>query len=241
MNQNSTNDKTDNAAKKINGQQDPFFTQQSLLNHDSWQIMQIMAEFVTGFEQLANLGKAVAIFGSARIADNHPYYQLTKTVAYQLSEAGFAIISGGGPGIMAAANEGGFLGRSLSVGLNIVLPHEQTPNPYQNLALHYRHFFSRKTMFVRYANAYVVLPGGFGTLDELAEILTLMQTGKIKRVPIILMIRSFWQPLLDWFANEMLEAGMINKSALDLIQISDEPDAVIAMIKNHCQSDKAHP
>ncbi|MFA5531551.1 MAG: LOG family protein, partial [Thiohalomonadaceae bacterium] len=140
----------------------------SMLTRESWKIFQIMAEFVEGFERLARIRPSVSIFGSARMKPDHPYYQLTEAIARQLSDAGFSVVSGGGPGIMEAANKGAYAGKSPSVGLNIQLPHEQSGNPYQDISLSFRHFFARKVMFVKYATAYVVLPGGFGTLDELA-------------------------------------------------------------------------
>ena len=145
----------------------------SMLTRESWKIFQIMAEFVEGFERMAKISPSVSIFGSARTQPDHPYYKLAEDIAHELSEAGFSVVSGGGPGIMEAANKGAYEGKSPSVGLNIQLPHEQAGNAYQDIALSFRHFFSRKVMFVKYASAYVVLPGGFGTLDELAEILTL--------------------------------------------------------------------
>lgn len=203
---------------------------QYLLNKESWKIFQIMAEFVEGYEQLATISPSVSIFGSARIKEDHPYYQLTEELAFQLSESGFSVVSGGGPGIMEAANKGAYRGKSKSIGLNIILPHEQSGNPYQDISLYYRHFFSRKVMFVKYASAYVVVPGGFGTLDELAEILTLIQTGKSRRFPIILMVRQFWEPLIDWFKNTLVEEGTISPEDLDLFQIIDEPEAVVEAI-----------
>ncbi len=205
---------------------------QSLLNKESWKIFQIMSEFVEGYEKLAHISPSVSIFGSARTKPDHPYYQLTEDVSRRLSDAGFSIVSGGGPGIMEAANKGGFAGKSKSIGLNIILPHEQSSNPYQDISLNYRHFFSRKVMFVKYASAYVVMPGGFGTLDEFAEVLTLIQTGKSRRFPIILMVSKFWQPLIDWFKNTLIEEGTISAKDLDLFQVVDEPqeavDAILA-------------
>ena len=155
----------------------------SLLSRESWKIFQIMAEFVEGFERLAQIKPSVSIFGSARALPDHPYYKLTEEIARALSDAGFSVVSGGGPGLMEAANKGAYAGKSPSVGLNIALPKEQNINAYQDISLNFRHFFSRKVMFVKYASAYVVLPGGFGTLDELAEILTLVQTHKTRRKP----------------------------------------------------------
>lgn len=203
---------------------------QHLLNKESWKIFQIMAEFVEGYEQLATISPSVSIFGSARTKPDHPHYQLTEDLAYRLSEAGFSVVSGGGPGIMEAANKGAYAGKSKSIGLNIILPHEQSGNPYQDISLNYRHFFSRKVMFVKYASAYVVMPGGFGTLDELAEVLTLIQTGKSRRFPIILMVSEFWQPLIDWFKNTLVKKGTISEKDLDLFQVIDEPEAVVEVI-----------
>lgn len=203
---------------------------QQLLNKESWKIFQIMAEFVEGFEQLATISPSVSIFGSARTKPEHPHYQLTESLAFKLSEAGFSVVSGGGPGIMEAANKGAYRGKSKSIGLNIHLPHEQGGNPYQDISLSYRHFFSRKVMFVKYASAYVVMPGGFGTLDELAEVLTLIQTGKSRRFPIVLMCSEFWSPLLDWFKNTLVEHGTISAEDLDLFQVIDDPDEVVEAI-----------
>ncbi|MBS9777460.1 MAG: TIGR00730 family Rossman fold protein [Gammaproteobacteria bacterium] len=205
---------------------------QQLLNKESWKIFQIMAEFVEGFEQLASISPSVSIFGSARTKPDHPYYKTTEELAFKLSEAGFSVVSGGGPGIMEAANKGAFRGKSQSIGLNIILPFEQTGNEYQDIGLNYRHFFSRKVMFVKYASAYVVMPGGFGTLDELAEVLTLIQTGKSRKFPIILMVKEFWEPLIDWFKNTLIEEGTISPDDLDLFQIIDEPDEVVNAIFN---------
>ena len=200
------------------------------LSRQSWKVFQIMAEFVEGYEKLAEIHPSVSIFGSARFAPDHPSSKLTEKIALKLSNAGFSVVSGGGPGIMEAANKGGFAGKSPSIGLNIELPHEQNPNPYQDVALTFRHFFSRKVMFVKFATAYVVMPGGFGTLDELAEMLTLVQTGKSRRIPIILVDSNFWSGLVDWFKNTLVSEGTIAETDLDLIQIIDEPDEIIEAI-----------
>lgn len=205
----------------------------STLSRESWKIFQIMAEFVEGFERMARITPAVSIFGSARFAPEHPHYKLTEDIALALSDAGFSVISGGGPGIMEAANKGAYAGCSPSIGLNIQLPHEQTDNPYQDISLTFRHFFARKVMFVKYAAAYVVMPGGFGTLDELAEILTLVQTGKTRRIPIILMCSEFWAGLLDWFRDSLVAAGTIDAEDLDLMQILDKPQEVVDAIFTH--------
>ncbi|MCG9013717.1 LOG family protein, partial [Laribacter hongkongensis] len=163
-------------------------------------------------------------------------YKLTEDIARRLSDAGFAVISGGGPGIMEAANKGAFYGPAPSVGLNIELPHEQVNNPYQDISLKFSHFFSRKVMFVKHACAYVVMPGGFGTLDELFEALTLVQTGKSRRIPIILVGSRFWQGLLDWFSDQLVGRGYINPEDLDLICLTDDPAAVVSAIFNHYET-----
>jgi uncharacterized protein (TIGR00730 family) len=205
----------------------------SALTRESWKIFQIMAEFVEGFERLARIKPSVSIFGSARTRPEHPYYQTTVDIARALSNAGFSVVSGGGPGIMEAANLGAFEGRSPSIGLNIQLPHEQVGNPYQDISLSFRHFFSRKVMFVKYASAYVVLPGGFGTLDELAEILTLVQTGKTRRIPIILVHRPFWEGLIDWFKQTLVSEKTIDAEDLDLIKILETPQEILDAIFDH--------
>lgn len=204
-----------------------------LLTRESWKIFQIMAEFVEGFEHLARIKPSVSIFGSARTPPDHPYYALTEDIARLLSDSGFSVVSGGGPGIMEAANKGAHAGKSLSIGLNIQLPHEQGGNPYQDISLSFRHFFSRKVMFVKYAAAYVVMPGGFGTLDELAEILTLVQTGKSRRIPIILVHSPFWNGLVDWFRETLAVEGTIDPEDLDLLKILDNPQDVVDAIFNH--------
>ncbi|HIL92134.1 MAG TPA: TIGR00730 family Rossman fold protein [Cycloclasticus sp.] len=197
---------------------------------EAWKVFQIIAEFVDGFEQLSHIRPAVSLYGSARLKEDHPDYQRAEAIALALSNAGFSVISGGGPGIMEAANKGAFKGSSSSIGLNIQLPHEQHSNPYQDISLNFRHFFARKVMFVKYASAYVVLPGGFGTLDELAEILTLIQTGKSRKIPIILVNEGFWRGLIDWFTKTLLDAGTIAEGDLDLFQICETPDEVLKAI-----------
>ena len=213
----------------------------SALSRESWKIFQIVAEFVEGFERLSKIAPSVSIFGSARTPTDHPYYQLTETIARELSDAGFTVVSGGGPGIMEAANKGAHAGKSPSVGLNIFLPHEQAGNPFQDITLNFRHFFSRKVMFVKYASAYVVLPGGFGTLDELAEILTLVQTGKSRKIPIILVQSDFWQGLLDWFKQSLLANNTISASDLDLIQVIDDPSQVVTAIFDYYEGRNFEP
>ena len=205
----------------------------ALLTRESWKIFQIMAEFVEGFERLAQIKPSVSIFGSARTTPDHADYQLAEQIARLLSDAGFSVVSGGGPGIMEAANKGAHAGKSPSIGLNIQLPHEQMENDYQDISLRFRHFFSRKVMFVKYASAYIVLPGGFGTLDELAEILTLVQTGRTRRIPIILVKNDFWQGLVKWMETTLVPAGVISPSDLSLFIILDEPVDVVDAIFRH--------
>ncbi len=200
------------------------------LTSESWKVFQIMAEFVEGFEKLSVVKPSVSMFGSARFGEDHPYYKLAEETAHLLSDAGFAVVSGGGPGLMEAFNKGAYKGRSQSIGLNIMLPHEQTTNKFQNISLYFRHFFARKVMFVKYASAYVVLPGGFGTLDELVEILALVQTGKSKRIPIILVKTEYWQGLLEWLENTMVRDQAINSDDLKLVTIVEEPQAVVDVI-----------
>jgi uncharacterized protein (TIGR00730 family) len=204
----------------------------ALLTRESWKIFQIMAEFVEGFERLARIRPSVSMFGSARFQTEHPHYQLAEAIARALSDAGFSVISGGGPGLMEAANKGAYFGKSPSVGLNIRLPSEQFGNSYQDIALTFRHFFSRKVMFVKYASAYVVLPGGFGTLDELAEILTLIQTKKTRRIPVILVHSPFWRGLITWFRDTLVQEGTISAEDLDLFEVLDKPQDVVDAIFN---------
>jgi len=204
----------------------------AFLAKESWKIFQVMAEFVEGYERLVPIKPSVSIFGSARTKAGHPYYELAEIIGQKLSDAGFSVVTGGGPGVMEAANKGAFRGQSLSVGLNIVLPHQEPENEFQDISLRFRHFFTRKVMFVKYAAAYVVLPGGFGTLDEFAEILALVQTGKTRQIPIILVKEPFWRGLVRWFHNVLVEEEMIAIQDNELYQIVNEPDEVVAAIQN---------
>ena len=197
---------------------------------ESWHLWGIISEFVEATERLSEIRPAVTIFGSARLKEDSPVYQQTVRIARKLSDAGFAVISGGGPGVMEAANRGAFEGRSPSVGLNIELPFEQHGNPYQDISLRFRHFFARKVAFVKYAAAYVVMPGGFGTIDELSEALTLMQTGKGKQMPIVLVGTAFWSGLIDWMRETLLAEGMIGAGDIDMMRIVDDSDAVVNAI-----------
>ncbi len=203
---------------------------------EAWRVFGIMSEFVSATDRLNEIQPAVSIFGSARTPSDHAYYKKTEEIARLLSDAGFSVISGGGPGIMEAANKGAFYGKSPSVGLNIQLPHEQHNNPYQNISQSFQHFFARKVMFVKFASAYVVMPGGFGTLDELMEALTLVQTGKTRRIPIILVCSDFWGGMVDWFRNTLLNEGMINPEDMHLIQLIDDPQAIVSAIFKHYET-----
>ncbi len=200
--------------------------------NDSWAIFKIMGEFVNGYERLSAIGPCVSIFGSARTKENEKYYQLAVSIAKTISEAGYGVITGGGPGIMEAGNKGAHLSGGTSVGLNIDLPFEQHDNPYidNDKSLDFDYFFVRKVMFVKYSQGFVVMPGGFGTLDELFEAITLIQTHKIEKFPIILVGSDFWKGLFDWIKNAMLSAGNISPQDLDLIQLADTENEVIEII-----------
>jgi len=200
---------------------------------ESWRIFRIMAEFVDGIESLSDVGSAVSIFGSARVKQDDPYYKKAEHLAHRLAEEGFTIITGGGPGIMEAGNRGAAEAGGKSVGMNIHLPFEQKPNPYANINLDCRYFFIRKVLFVKYAMAYVVLPGGFGTLDELFEALTLIQTKRIKSFPVILMGSEFWRGLIDWIKETMLRDNKIAPSDMALFEIIDDPEEVVRYIKKY--------
>ena len=200
---------------------------------DTWMMFKVISEFVEGIETLSSCQPAVSVFGSARVKSGDPIYKKAEKVGRLLSEAGYTVITGGGPGVMEAANKGAFEAGGNSAGLSIQLPNEQNTNKYANLVVNFRYFFVRKVMFVKYAQAYVVLPGGFGTMDELFEAMTLIQTDKIKPFPVILMGSDYWKGLLDWIKKSMSEkAGMITPEEVDeIIQIIDEPEEVIKLIK----------
>lgn len=194
----------------------------AFLDSDPWRSLRILAEFVEGFDALAAVGKAVTIFGSARIHDGDPYYAKARELAGLLAGEGFAVITGGGPGIMEAANRGCHEAGGLSVGCNIELPHEQSVNPYVDLGVEFRYFFARKVMFVKYADGFAIFPGGFGTLDELFESLTLIQTGKIRHFPVVLVGTEYWGGLLDWLRREAVARGTIDPADLDLMRCTDD-------------------
>lgn len=204
---------------------------------ESWRLFRIISEFTEGFDKLSRIDYAVSVFGSARLTPDNRYYQQATEISRRLAEQGFSIITGGGPGIMEAANKGasgpGLKPGVKSIGLNISLPMEQTPNPYLNLSLEYRYFFVRKVMFVKHSIGYVCLPGGFGTLDEFFEALTLMQTQKIYRMPLVLFGVSYWQGLLDWMRNSLLAEGTISESDFDFITVTDNIDEVVNTLLAH--------
>lgn len=202
----------------------------SWLHDDPWRVMRIQSEFVEGFGALAEIGPAVSVFGSARVAADHPDYAIAEAVGRGLVEAGYAVITGGGPGIMAAANKGANQAGGLSIGLGIELPFEQGMNQWVDLGISFRYFFARKMMFVKYAQGFVVLPGGFGTLDELFEALTLVQTHKVTGFPIVLVGSAYWRGLLEWIAGPVVDRGMISRADLELLTIVDDPDEAVRIV-----------
>jgi uncharacterized protein (TIGR00730 family) len=202
------------------------------LHGDPWRVMRIQSEFVEGFGALAELGPAVSVFGSARTLPDHPDFALGESVGRLLAEAGYAVITGGGPGIMSAANKGASEAGGLSVGLGIELPFEQGMNPWVDLGVNFRYFFARKTMFVKYAEGFIVLPGGFGTFDELFEALTLVQTHKVTEFPIVLVGSDYWTGLLDWLRGPVLARGMIREADLALLQLVDDPEDAVRIIRD---------
>ena len=197
---------------------------------DPWRVFRIMGEFVEGFDELATLSHGIAIFGSARTKPDDPDYQAAQETAALLSAQGFAVITGGGPGIMEAANRGAFEAGGLSIGCNIELPFEQRPNPYQTLTLTFKYFFVRKMMFVKYSLAFVIFPGGFGTFDELFEALTLIQTKKIRNFPVVLFGTQYWSGMLAWLRQEVLRSGKISERDLDLFHVTDSPAEVVEIV-----------
>ncbi|CAN5372558.1 TIGR00730 family Rossman fold protein [soil metagenome] len=207
---------------------------QEIKAQDTWQIFKIMAEFVEGFEKMSRIGPCVSIFGSARTQSDSPYYHLAEEIAYKLTTEGYGVITGGGPGIMEAANKGAQKAGGKSVGLNITLPFEQTPNPYidTDKCITFDYFFVRKLMFIKYAQGFIVLPGGFGTMDELFESLTLIQTRKIGRFPIVLVGKSYWSGLMDWIKSTLVTEKYINPDDLKLFTVADTAEEAVTMIDN---------
>jgi len=225
------------SSAKVPKPSDPQLVRRSQVSaREAWRMFEIIAEFVTATERLQAIQPAVAIFGSSRITREHPYYAVAEDIARRLSDAGFSVVSGGGPGIMEAANKGAQQGSSPSVGLNIQLATEESANAFQDVSHTFQHFFARKVMFVKQSCAFVMMPGGFGTMDELMEVLTLVQTGKIRKVPIILVSSPYWQGLLEWIRGRMLADKMIGVEDPDLMQVIDDPQAVVDAIFNHYQA-----
>lgn len=216
-------------------------TETKQLLSDSWRVFRIISEFVDGFENMTSLGPSVSVFGSARISEGSPYYSMAVEVAENIAKKGFAVITGGGPGLMEAANKGAQIAKGASCGLSVDLPHETSSNGYidSRYNLKFRYFFIRKVMFIRYAQGYVFLPGGFGTLDELFEALTLIQTKKIQPFPIFLMGKEYWKDLLGWIKTTMMSNGCISEKDLDLIHVTDDPEEVADIIEKHYQRDRA--
>jgi len=205
---------------------------------DPWRVFRIMSEFVEGFHELSRVGPAVTIFGSARTSPKDKSYRQAEKTAAMLVKAGYAVITGGGPGVMEASNKGAYKAGGHSIGLNIDLPFEQTPNQFITTLIKFHYFFCRKVMFVKYAKAFVIFPGGFGTMDELFESITLVQTKRIERFPIILFDRTYWEGLLEWIKNKVLEDDKISPEDLDIIQIVDRPEEVISAIKRFYRKKK---
>lgn len=203
-----------------------------LEKHESWRMFRIIGELVEGFDKLSGIEPAVTIYGSARVLEGSDVYQKTREIARRLGELGFSIISGGGPGVMEAANRGAVEAGTQSVGLNIVLPEEQVPNPYTTLSVTFNHFFVRKVMLVKYAMAFIVMPGGLGTLDELTEILTLMQTHKIRPFPVVLMDTQYWAEILNWLKGAALKHGMISEEDFDLLRICDDCETAVDIVQS---------
>jgi uncharacterized protein (TIGR00730 family) len=205
----------------------------AFLETDPWRALRILSEFVDGFDALATVGPAITVFGSARVPRDSETYALARTIGRRLAEEGFAVITGGGPGAMEAANRGCQEAGGLSIGLNIELPHEQSINRYVDLGVEFRYFFARKTMFVKYADGFVILPGGFGTLDELFEALTLIQTGKIEHFPVVLVGTEHWRGLVDWMSETLLPAQAIARHDLDLFHLTDDPEEVVRVMREY--------
>ncbi|HKS27401.1 MAG TPA: TIGR00730 family Rossman fold protein [Pyrinomonadaceae bacterium] len=197
---------------------------------DTWRVFRIMGEFVEGFDELASVTRGVAIFGSARTKPEDPQYAAAQETAALLARAGFAVITGGGPGIMEAANKGALDAGGVSIGCNIELPFEQRPNPYQTRSMTFKYFFVRKTMFVKYSRAFVIFPGGYGTLDELFESLTLIQTRKIRNFPVVLFGSKYWGGMVEWIKSSLLTEGKVSEKDIDLLQVTDSPSEVVEII-----------
>jgi uncharacterized protein (TIGR00730 family) len=214
-----------------------------IMSTDSWEVFKIMSEFVEGFEKLAKIGPCVTIFGSARIKANHPYYKLAEKIAYLLTTKGFGIISGGGPGVMEAANKGAHYSYGKSVGLNIDLPFEQRPNPFidNDKLLTFQHFFVRKVMFMKYSQGYIVMPGGFGTLDEMFEAITLIQTHKMVNFPIVLVGKNHWQGLIQWIHERMVDEDFVTREDMNIFNLADTAEEAVDVIEKFYQKYSLKP
>lgn len=212
----------------------PRYEINDMAKEESWRLFRIMGEFVGGFDRLSGIEPAVTIYGSARIKPDHEMYEKARQIAFLLGKEGFNIITGGGPGIMEAANLGGQQAGVRSIGLNIELPEEQVPNPYCSSVINFNHFFVRKVMLVKYATAFIIMPGGLGTMDELTEVLLLMQTDKIKPFPVVMFGSNYWQGLLDWLKNASLPGGYISEGDLRLLRLTDDPQEAADIVKSWC-------
>jgi uncharacterized protein (TIGR00730 family) len=210
----------------------------AFLDTDTWRALRILSEFVEGFEAFAGVGRAVTVFGSARTAEGSDAYERARRVGAALAKAGFAVITGGGPGAMEAANRGAHEAGGLSIGCNIELPREQHLNPYVDLSVEFHYFFARKTMFVKYSDAFVIMPGGFGTLDELFEAITLIQTGKVRDFPVVLIGHAYWDGLLAWLRDVQVPAGAIEPGDLELLRVTDDVDEAVAIISAYAKANK---
>jgi uncharacterized protein (TIGR00730 family) len=226
--------KIDDAIRDVATEDEKLLQREDFVSSDPWRVMRITSELVEGFDTLASLGRAVTIFGSARTGPNEADYRAARRIAKQLSLAGFAIITGGGPGIMEAANRGARDGKGRSIGCNIELPFEQDSNPYVDTLINFRYFFVRKTMFVKYSTAFLIFPGGFGTLDELFEALTLIQTGKIYQFPVVLFGREYWSGLVEWLRGRVLTEKKISEADLDLMLVTDDAKEAVDHITSFC-------
>ncbi len=223
--------KSNNARKNSNKEKQ--IANEEFDSHTTWRVFKIMSEFVDAFEELKAIGPAVTMWGSARAPENSYYYKLTQTTAREIAKAGFSVITGGGPGLMEAANRGAkeAKGKGQSIGLNIEIPQEQEANKYLDLGLEFKYFFIRKLMFVKHASAFIIMPGGFGTMDELFECLTLIQTDKSPLFPVILMGKSYWKGLLDWFKENAVKLGYLDEKDLQIFHLTDDPKEVVKIIK----------
>ena len=210
-------------------------------SHDTWMVFKIMGEFVEGFEALRRVGPAISVFGSNRLSRRHPYYKTAVEVGERLSKAGLSVISGAGPGLMEGANRGARKGPAQSIGLNIMLPLEQKPNPYLDIVIDFDYFFARKVMFARYASGYVVLPGGFGTMDEFFEALTLMQTQKMTHFPIVLIGKAYWGGLVQWLRQTAMKTGTITRKDLALFHLTDDPEEAVNFIVSRLKVRETKP